>query len=442
MRAGTARRIGLVAGIAAALAAGTRPTLADADPLSGVVKTKRFEVRYRPGSRAGADAPRQAVAAERDLDRIAAALDCTPKGPFVLRLYDDVEDLRVTTKVLGNEGFSANDTSHVPYAIDQTRLHELVHLVAHEWPTSGPEPRNMWYAEGLANAVLEFVHGVHVHAVAAHYARAGKLPTIAEMTGASDAYAWMREHPGFDAYDVAASWMRFLLDAHGTAKVKRYYTGTPAKSAFGMDVPAAEKAWRAMLAAYDLRPEVETLLRMREGDPKAAFGGDPGGLPAAVTGTARDWPDLAGAERSPERPDAWRREKDALRGVNDADEWTACELGAATWTDAAVRARIRTEGYTPVEVRFGPENRVLFVFNGVHLFRGDAGIAADAAFPLPDRSTTFDVVVARRGTHVDVWVDRRKVFSTDAGTEGPRRVGVGVHRGSAAFEDVRVRALE
>src|SRR5204862_5018864 len=124
-------------------------------------------------------------------------------------------------------------------------------------------PRSLWFAEGLANAVLEFVSGVHVHAVAAHYARAGRLPSIAEMTGPADFYGWMRAHPGFDVYDVAASWMRFLLDAHGTAKVKRYYTGTPAKTALGIDVPAAEKAWRAMLAAYDLRPEVETLLRVR-----------------------------------------------------------------------------------------------------------------------------------------------------------------------------------
>ena len=54
------------------------------EALDGSIRTKRFEVRFRSGSRAAADAPRQAVAVERDLDRIAAALETTPKGPFVL----------------------------------------------------------------------------------------------------------------------------------------------------------------------------------------------------------------------------------------------------------------------------------------------------------------------------------------------------------------------
>src|SRR5262245_63191936 len=102
---------------------------AAADPASshtGVLKTKRFELRFRSGSRAAADVPRQAVAAERDLDRIAAALDTTPKGPFVLRLYEDVEDLSSTTKTNGNAGFSIGNTRHVPYDNGQKRLDELV----------------------------------------------------------------------------------------------------------------------------------------------------------------------------------------------------------------------------------------------------------------------------------------------------------------------------
>src|SRR5687767_7550213 len=75
---------------------------------TGIVKTKRFEVRYRPGSRAAADADRQAVAAERDLDRIAAALETTPKGPFTLWIYDDVDELHLATGAEGCAGFSSS----------------------------------------------------------------------------------------------------------------------------------------------------------------------------------------------------------------------------------------------------------------------------------------------------------------------------------------------
>src|SRR5262245_29852492 len=96
---------------------------------TGVVKTKRFEIRYRPGSRAAADADRQAVAAEEDLDRIAAALETTPKGPFTLWLYDDVRELWAATGTKDNAGFSSVNATHIPYDNDQTRLHELVHIV-------------------------------------------------------------------------------------------------------------------------------------------------------------------------------------------------------------------------------------------------------------------------------------------------------------------------
>ncbi len=93
---------------------------------SGIHRTKRFEIRFRPGSRAAADVDRQAVVAERDLDRIAKALDASPKGPYQLWLYDDVWELGQATGTVGNGGFSSGNASHVPYDNDQTRFHELL----------------------------------------------------------------------------------------------------------------------------------------------------------------------------------------------------------------------------------------------------------------------------------------------------------------------------
>ena len=408
---------------------------------TGVVKTKRFEVRYRPGSRAAADADRQAVAAERDLDRIAAALDTVPKGPFVLWLYDDVWELSEATGTQGNAGFSSKNASHVPYDNDQTRLHELVHVVAYEWPKSGPETRNLFLAEGLANAVLEFVHGVHVHAVAAHARKAGRLPRLAEMTDAPDFYAWLREHPGLDCYDLAASWMRFLLDTHGTAKTKRYYTGTPAKAAFGSDAAALEGAWHAMLDKFPLRPETETLLRQRGGE-DAKFKPFAEGVPAAVLGKAEEWTSILAKDFAADRPDAWKRDGGALTASNATDDWIACDLGSERYADCVVRVRFSTKGYTPVQVRFGPENQVMLVQPGTFLFRKEECLASDPAVRMPLGSARREVVVARRGPHVQVWVDGRAALDTPTGTEGPLPVGVGINRGTATFEDVRVRPLK
>ena len=407
---------------------------------SGVVKTKRFEVRYRPGSRAAADVDRQAVAAERDLDRIAAALDTTPKGPYVLWLYDDAWELCEARGTQGNAGFSDRNASHVPYDNDQTRLHELVHVVAYEWPKSGTEARNLFLAEGLANAVLEFVHGVHVHAVAAHYRKAGRLPPLPEMADAPDFYAWVRGHPGFNAYDVAGSWMRFLLDTYGTAKAKRYYTGTPAKTAFGADVATVEKAWHALLDQRAVRPETETLLRQRDGE-DAPFKPFAEGVPAALLGKAEEWVSILGEELVAEEPDRWKREGPALTATNATDEWTACDLGTKRYGDCVVRVRVSTTGYTPVQIRFGPGNQVMFVAPGTFLFRGEQALASDPAVKMPLGSAKRDLVIARRGRRLQVWVDGRAALDTEAASEGPLPIGVGINRGAATFDDVRVRPL-
>ena len=406
----------------------------------GVVKTKRFTIHYRAGSRAAADVDRQAVAAERDLDRIAAALDTTPKGPFELWLYDDVLELSQATGTTGNAGFSFGNASHVPYGNDQTRLHELVHIVTYEWPKSGPEARSLFFAEGIANAVLEFVHGVHVHAVAAHYRKAGRLPPLAEMADAPDFYAWLQAHPGLNVYDVAASWMRFLLDVHGTAKVKRYYTGTPAKTALGADLATLEKAWHAALDKFPLRPEVETLLSQRDGT-AARFKPFADGIPAAVLGKPEDWAPLLAKDLKPDRPDAWKREGTALAVSNATDDWIACDFGSETYGDCAVRVKVSTSGYTPVQVRFGPGNQVMFVQPGTFLFRGEQGVASDPAVQLPIASATLDLVVVRLGARIQAWVDGRAALDTETGAEGPLPVGVGINKGSARFVDVRVRRM-
>ena len=64
------------------------------------------------------------------------------------------------------------------------------------------------------------MHGVSGVAVAAVYKMRGELPSMAEVHALTDFYAWLRQHPGFNGYDVAGSWMRHLLDAYGAMKTR------------------------------------------------------------------------------------------------------------------------------------------------------------------------------------------------------------------------------
>jgi len=405
--------------------------------LSGVRRTEHLEIHFRPGSRAAASVDRTAVLAEREVVRMAQQLGVKMDGRFGLYVYDDLAELALATGVQGTGGFSAGRDSHVPYDNDQTRFHELVHVVAAACiPQTGPEARSLFFAEGLSNALLEFVHGVPVHAVAKTYRAWGKLPPIRELTAGDDFYDWLRKHPGFNGYDVGGSWLRFLLDAYGPAKLKRYYGGVSPRDAFGKSEPDLERAWHAMLDAFQIQPELELLLRERDGQ-KVEFAKS--GLPSEILGEEREWRSLVAADLHPEHPGDWKREKEGIVGKASPNVWSLCDLGAETYGDCAVRARIRTDGPTPIQVRLGEKHQAMLV-NGTFLYRDGAPFASsDAASIYPSRDKA-DFLLLRRGGSVEIWIDERKALSAPA-DPAPARIGIGVHGGRAVFEDVRVRPL-
>lgn len=406
--------------------------------LTGEEKTEHFDIRYRPDSRAAASVERTAFMAERDYDRITTALNLRTQGRFVLCLYDDVPEMDRITGTSGSGGFSGGNRSHLPYDNDQTRLHEMVHILAVQIPHAGDEPRNLFFAEGLANAVLEFVHGVHVHAVAAFYRKRKELPPLAEMTGAPDFYAWLRAHPGINAYDVAASWIRFLLDSYGPEKVKRYYTGMPAKTAFGADDATLEKAWHGALDGYVLRPEVDLLLRQRAGEKvefppwRADF--------SAVKGRPGDWTALDSAELRPDDSGTWVRDQGLVRGHAEGGEWRICEIGNAKHGDAAVRATVEIlPGCGAIQVRLGPGCQGMLVANGTFVWRDPAGTASNPKVALSGRSTV-DITLVRRGGQAEVWIDGKLAVSGPCGID-QAPVGIGFVNGTATFREIRVRGL-
>ncbi len=409
---------------------------------TATLATKHFDVRYKPNSRAGAFVEREAARAERDHAEICATLGVEPKGRYQLFLYDDVDDLSATTGTSGNAGFSAGDASHIPVNNDQTRFHELVHIIAlARLEKAGNESRNLFFAEGLANALLEHVHGVPVHSVARFYLDRKTLPPLAEMTGAADFYAWLGARPGFNAYDVAGSYLRFLLDAYGAKKTTRYYMGATASAAFGADESKLEKTWREALARFELRPEVAALLEERHGA-SAQMNLDlarPAGLPAEILGAPVNWTSLLDQKLQPQNGAEWKRTKDGLVGKSALGEWSICELGSELYGDCAIRAIIHTPQHSPLMVRLSAANQGLLV-NGTFVYRNGESHAFSALASMGGARRKTDFVLVRRAGTIEIWIDERRVLTTDADNT-PSTVGIGFHQGEVRFEDVRVRRL-
>ncbi|HEX5138680.1 MAG TPA: hypothetical protein VFY93_17040 [Planctomycetota bacterium] len=431
------RRLTCLAVAAAAAFAGPELTH------TGVLKTATFDARYRPGSRAGAAAERDGAAAERDFKDICGKLAFQPDVRFTLWLYDDVPELQAITGNRMAGAYSAGRDSHLPFGDDQTRYHEMVHLVAACLPKSGDEARGMFLAEGLANALLEYVHGVHVHAVARFYRTRKELPPLATFLDA-DFYAWLRAHPGFNAYDVAGSFVRHLIDAHGIEAVKRYYTGMSAKEAFGADERALESAWQKAIDAFVLRPEVETLLRQRAGEAAKfdVYALDPDArIPPAILGKPGDWKALAGEKLHPRDEIAWKGEGEATVASGAGDQWHVCVLGSRKYKDCAVRARIVTEDIRGgIQLQLGGGCCALLVGNGTFVYRNGAGTAMSTARTVTPTGEV-DLMLVRRGGRMEVWVDGFRLAEGPVDGEAAP-VGIGFHTGAVRFENVRVREFK
>jgi len=417
---------------------------AQASPLTSSAKTEHFEVFYRPESRAGAAVDRVAALAERELERICGQLGVEVSGSFELHLYDSVEELTKITGVKGSAGFSSGNASHIPFGNDQTRYHEMVHIVAYNLlEKSGEEARNLFFAEGLANACLEFVHGVPVHAVAKYYRDLKVLPSLAEMTRPLDFYAWLRARSSFNAYDVAGSYMLFLLQEYGAEKTTRYYSGATAKDALGVGEKQVERLWHEALDRFEMRAELAALMRKRhEGSASMLLSlRRPAGLPAELLGKPEEWRSLNDENLRPDKNGKWGRTDGGIVGKNRTNKWSVCELGVTKFADCVVRATIHTEQSTPIQIRLGRDNQAMLV-NGTFLYRGDRAIEfAQAPSMNVDRKKT-DLVLVRRKGKMEIWVDGRLAISNTVGEDVASPVGIAIHRGGARFENVRVRKLD
>lgn len=430
---------------AAALFAPPGPGQNPALELVGVEKTEHFQIRFRPGSRAEASVDRVAALVEADLAGILAQLGLK-KFPYTIELflYDDVPELQRVTGI-GSGGHSVPLASHVPYDNDQTRVHELVHVVAEKFDERGGEARNLFFAEGLANAVLRFVHGVHVDAVAAFYRQRGELPSLEELHAIPDFYQWLRQRPGFNAYDVAGSYMRYLLDEYGAARVRRYYKGVPAAKAFGRSLSAIEKGWHARLDAVKLRPGLRVLLEERAGGGATAADSNAreAQLGDEILGPASEWRALdRSTPLAADDPGSWERVGgvDALRvsGVKSQGDWSLVRLRDEQLGDAIVRCRAEAlADCFGVQIQLGSKCQALVLRGqGTFIYSDVGGVGHDPRTVLGDAAV--EIVLRRRGGRASVWVDGALVAeATIESATAP--LAVGAVGGAARFTKIAVR---
>lgn len=260
-----------IAGVTIALALGgcqtmlyLRTQLVFKHDLTALTVTEHFDIRYRPGGKASQHAPRLAGEAEQALARICARLEVTNDTRFALFLFDDLGDLAKTSHTNDKGGYAAGGTAVAVYDDDAGTFHELVHLVTY---AKVARPRNDagLLIEGLAQAMFDATPACDVHAVAKYYRGRKRLPRLATMTG-SGFYDRLKEYSQFNAYDVAGSWMRFLLESHGVAATRRYYASRNPQQAFGRSLVDLEAAWHAMLDRYT--PPAETWAHLARVDAK------------------------------------------------------------------------------------------------------------------------------------------------------------------------------
>ena len=432
--------------------------------LNTTQSTEHFKLHARPGSRAAAALDRTAFLIEREYAHVLAELDIEGRvdeeTPFYLFLYDSVAEMDKVTEAGGSSGFSAGRESHIPFDNDQTRLHELVHIVVAAMPREpqadstgsgemqesaeeeGAEPRNMFFAEGLANAVLVYVTGVHVHAVAAYEHQRGSLPELSVMARHLDFYRFLSENRGLNGYDIAGSYFRFLLDRFSPRQVMDYYHGKPLEDAFGVKASTLEADWVAMLDEYPLRPALFALLSRRRGD-----GGEFTHLLTVdemlgeLLGEPQDWVDIQERLVSLDKTAKWTIEPERAFARNKSgSDWSRAEVPDELFGDCVLRAKVKLDGKCwGIKLRYGQSARGMVLGQGAFLYSLEGGVGFAKETKLTE-GRELDMVLHVQDGRAALYVDGLLVVEAKVRCE-PSRLGIGLVGGKAEFSQLRVRKL-
>jgi len=400
--------------------------------LRGRHTTKRARLHWDPAT--VTDAQRDAAAA--DIDAGVATLERTfdqrYQGTILVFLYADGADLQKRTGTSAAAFSTGTVSLHVPH--DFRGVHELTHLFAMQFPTSEDAVSDLFVVEGLATMLAESDQNVPIHAWAATYLKAGRLPDLIELRKTFPSGAGKGVHP----YHVAGSFVGFLIDRFGMPKVKSWYVNsTEAQHWFGKPVRTLEREWRAWLAEQKVADAHRAHVLAR-------LGLAPRSLPDAVR-DGKGFDLLAGGSLAAfDADDAskWSFAKGLLRGSHDGP-WTSLQSKKEFGERVAVRARLRVSGNAVKQFcnRKAHVNEAIFASWSTYVSSGE-GFASNDECRLA-AGVWHDVVLVHDGTTCSVWLNG--VLVVEAGNAPSReggKVGIAVERGTVEVSRLDVIDLK
>lgn len=336
-------------------AAAQDPALTDLDrkvlvELTASRETPKATFHWRPGALDEKVVAEDVAANVAALNGLEKTLDLRYRGRVHVFLYADGAELKRLTDS-DAVAFSTGTVSvHQPH--DFRGVHEFVHIYALQFErapdTAGPD---LFTTEGLATWLAESDENVPIHAWAAADAKAGMVPSLLDLRRTFPSGVAAGVHP----YHVAGSFIGFLLERYGLAKLKRWYMdSSEAHEYFGKGLVRLEREWREFLSEYELAPEHEKHVFARLG-----LTGEP--LPAAwakaSTSALFDGKSLGGL--TPEDAAKWRVQDGVLVGTNDAP-WTHLTTTKSFGAAVGVRAKLRLVSGDAVKLRVNGSTEAIF----------------------------------------------------------------------------------
>lgn len=234
-------------------AAACNPVLGPSKPDANwhIVETARYSLYVRPGSFAEQNAAQVGDVLEDQYDATLEALDARYSGHITAMLYDSARDGNLPSDHSGTAfpataAFEA--TCLPPYDMNLVSLlsHEANHVIQHNALGS---PGTYMLNEGLASAVLSeryYPQGRHFYYTWTRYHRA-QLPPMARL---ADDRQWSKVAEDV-AYSASASFLAYLLETAGPAKLKELYLVNSSEferrfqEIYGRPLTAVEADWLA-----------------------------------------------------------------------------------------------------------------------------------------------------------------------------------------------------
>ncbi len=238
------------------------------DALGGRLETPHFTIYYSPTTEIERDLPLIAQDHEFRYAQVVAQLGVAPDHKLVSFYFADQEQ---KGRLHGSRGVEMAKPWRGEIYLDHrgwphpSLRHEIAHAIAAEFGDwlfgvasrrviGLPVLANPGLIEGLAVAVdwPQSYERPNPHELVRVLQKLDKLPSVETLFGLS----FFSVSPT-TGYTVAGSFMRFLLETHGPAKLREvYHNGGDFERAYGVPLGRLEGEWREMLATIDIPDSV------------------------------------------------------------------------------------------------------------------------------------------------------------------------------------------